>query len=95
LGRTALIGDAARAMTPDLGRGACEALVDGVELAAALRAAPDVPAALRAYDARRRPHTRRMARMARVMSRMARMRHCTGARNAVLRAALAVGGPPG
>lgn len=93
-GRTALIGDAAHAMTPDLGRGACEALVDGVELAAALLAAPDVPAALRAYDARRRPATRKLARAARVMSRMARVRHCTGVRNAALRAALTLGGPP-
>jgi 2-polyprenyl-6-methoxyphenol hydroxylase-like FAD-dependent oxidoreductase len=32
-GRTALIGDAAHAMTPDLGRGACEAIVDAVTLA--------------------------------------------------------------
>ncbi|MFG2142381.1 FAD-dependent monooxygenase [Streptomyces sp. NPDC048650] len=93
-GRTVLIGDAAHAMTPDLGRGACEALVDAVELASALRAAPDVPTALRAYDARRRPPTRRLARTARAMSRMARVRRCTSARNAVLRAALTLGGPP-
>ncbi|EST38810.1 hypothetical protein N566_05400, partial [Streptomycetaceae bacterium MP113-05] len=55
-GRVALIGDAAHAMTPDLGRGACEALVDGVTLARELVARPAVEDALRAYDeARRRP----------------------------------------
>ncbi|MEU9117065.1 FAD-dependent monooxygenase [Streptomyces sp. NPDC048483] len=93
-GRTVLLGDAAHAMTPDLGRGACEALLDAVELASALRAAPDIPSALRAYDAKRRPATQRLARTARAMNRMARVRRCTGARNAVLRAALTIGGPP-
>ena len=39
-GRVALIGDAAHAMTPNLGRGACEALVDAVTLAELLNAGP-------------------------------------------------------
>ncbi|MFI9050962.1 FAD-dependent monooxygenase [Streptomyces sp. NPDC053427] len=93
-GRTVLIGDAAHAMTPDLGRGACEALLDAVALAAALRTAPDVPTALRAYDAGRRPATQRLARLSRAMNRMSRVRRGTGARDALLRAALALGGPP-
>lgn len=93
-GRTVLIGDAAHAMTPDLGRGACEALVDGVELARALANAPDVPTALRAYDQLRRPATQRLVRAARLMSRMAHARRLTGLRNAAMRAALTVGGPP-
>ncbi|MFC5723807.1 FAD-dependent monooxygenase [Streptomyces gamaensis] len=58
-GRTALLGDAAHAMTSDLGQGACQALEDAVVLCAALCAAfaegHGVPAALAAYDARRRP----------------------------------------
>jgi 2-polyprenyl-6-methoxyphenol hydroxylase-like FAD-dependent oxidoreductase len=40
-GNVALIGDAAHAMTPDLGRGACEALVDAVTLAECLGGVAD------------------------------------------------------
>ncbi|WP_432145256.1 FAD-dependent monooxygenase [Streptomyces sp. bgisy084] len=94
-GRTALIGDAAHAMTPDLGRGACEALVDAVELARSLTAAPDVPAALRAYDRARRPATQRLVRAARLMNRMAHARRLPALRNAALWTAVTVGGGPG
>ena len=52
-GRVVLIGDAAHAMTPNLGRGACEALVDAVTLADLLNAAP-LDQALAAYNRRRR-----------------------------------------
>ncbi|KAA6213187.1 2-polyprenyl-6-methoxyphenol hydroxylase [Streptomyces albofaciens JCM 4342] len=93
-GRTALLGDAAHAMTPDLGRGACEALVDAVVLARSLRASSGVAAALRAYDAERRAVTQRLARTARLMNRMARVRRLTGVRNAAMRAAVTWGGPP-
>ncbi|WP_108249142.1 FAD-dependent monooxygenase [Planctomonas deserti] len=48
-GPVALIGDAAHAMTPNLGRGACEALVDAVALADLLNSRP-VDEALRAYN---------------------------------------------
>ena len=53
VGRVALLGDAAHAMTPDLGQGACQAFEDAVTLASVLDA--DVPAALARYDALRRP----------------------------------------
>jgi 2-polyprenyl-6-methoxyphenol hydroxylase-like FAD-dependent oxidoreductase len=43
------VGDAAHAMTPNLGRGACEALVDAVALADLLNSRP-IDEALRAYD---------------------------------------------
>ncbi|MGX1804117.1 FAD-dependent monooxygenase [Nocardia sp. NPDC055321] len=56
-GRLALIGDAAHAMTPNLGQGACQALEDAVVLA---RVA-DSGGALDAYDAERRPRTRMIA----------------------------------
>ncbi|HVX44187.1 MAG TPA: FAD-dependent monooxygenase [Mycobacteriales bacterium] len=64
--RVVLIGDAAHAMTPDLGQGACQALEDVVELVARL-ATGDVPAALAGYDAARKPRTRQMARASRRM----------------------------
>ncbi len=64
-GRVALVGDAAHAMTPNLGQGACQALEDAVVLA---RCATD--ADLAAYDAERRPRatmiSKRSARIGRV-----------------------------
>ena len=55
----ALVGDAAHAMTPNLGRGACEALIDAVTLGDLLgRMSPE--AALAAYDRARRRRTQRL-----------------------------------
>ena len=54
-GRVALLGDSAHAMTPFTGQGACQAIEDAVVLADCLRDEPDVPGALRAYEARRLP----------------------------------------
>ncbi|CAL9345543.1 FAD-dependent monooxygenase [Streptomyces sp. enrichment culture] len=61
-GRVALLGDAAHAMTPNLGQGACQALEDAVTLAHCLDGTPDPAAALRSYDLLRRPRTRAVAR---------------------------------
>jgi 2-polyprenyl-6-methoxyphenol hydroxylase-like FAD-dependent oxidoreductase len=52
-GRVTLAGDAAHAMAPALGQGACQSIEDGVVLGRHLRGAEDVPAALRAYEAER------------------------------------------
>src|SRR5690242_17029419 len=54
-GRFVLLGDAAHAMAPALGQGACQAVLDAVALADCLREQPAVDAALRTYDRRRRP----------------------------------------
>ena len=51
-GSTVLVGDAAHGMTPNLGRGACEALIDAVTLAELLNTRP-LPEALTAYNKRR------------------------------------------
>jgi 2-polyprenyl-6-methoxyphenol hydroxylase-like FAD-dependent oxidoreductase len=64
-GGVALLGDAAHAMTPNLGQGAGQALEDAVTLAACLDAHPSTASALAAYDAERRPRTQRIARRSR------------------------------
>jgi 2-polyprenyl-6-methoxyphenol hydroxylase-like FAD-dependent oxidoreductase len=71
-GRVALVGDAAHAMTPNLGQGACLALEDAVVLAATLE--DGVPAGLARYDALRRP------RAARIVASSWRMGRVAGAR---------------
>jgi 2-polyprenyl-6-methoxyphenol hydroxylase-like FAD-dependent oxidoreductase len=62
-GRVALLGDAAHAMTPNLGQGACQALEDAVVLAS-LVGADDVEAALDRYDAQRRPRAEKFVKTA-------------------------------
>lgn len=58
-GRITLLGDAAHLMYPMGANGASQAILDGIELAAALARNADVAAALREYEeARRRPPTR-------------------------------------
>ena len=56
-GKVVLIGDAAHAMTPNLGQGAGQALEDAVVLAQTL----DGGGGLDAYDRRRRPRTQMIA----------------------------------
>lgn len=72
VGRIALLGDAAHAMTPDLGQGGCQAFEDAVALGAVLVGTrpADVATALSRFDARRRPHTSALQRQARRTNRM-------------------------
>ncbi|MBU2666626.1 FAD-dependent monooxygenase [Actinoplanes bogorensis] len=63
-GRVALLGDAAHAMTPNLGQGACQALEDAVVLAS-------TPEDLAAYSAARVPRTTTVAANSRRIGRMA------------------------
>lgn len=81
----ALVGDAAHAMTPDLGQGACQALLDGVVLAESLRDR-DVPDGLAAYERARRRRTQRMVTLARLVHRAAQARRGTRLRDSLIRA---------
>ncbi|MDX2697531.1 FAD-dependent monooxygenase [Streptomyces ipomoeae] len=68
-GPIALLGDAAHAMTPNLGQGAGQALEDATVLAAALASEPTLASALAHYDTVRRHRTRTLARAARQAGR--------------------------
>ncbi|MBO3102552.1 FAD-dependent monooxygenase [Cellulomonas fengjieae] len=89
-GRVALLGDAAHAMAPNLGRGACETLLDAVALADALTVGQDVDEGLRRYDRDRRPPTRRLVRLARVVNRVSTAEGGAGPRDLALRGLLTV-----
>lgn len=74
-GRLVLLGDAAHAITPDLGQGAALALEDAVVLTAALTGhADDVPAALTVYDRARRDRTQRLVRASAKVGRVGQWR---------------------
>jgi 2-polyprenyl-6-methoxyphenol hydroxylase-like FAD-dependent oxidoreductase len=59
-GRVAILGDAAHAMTPNLGQGACQAIEDAIVLASV--AGPGTSADLGAYTAARLPRTQKVVR---------------------------------
>jgi 2-polyprenyl-6-methoxyphenol hydroxylase-like FAD-dependent oxidoreductase len=86
-GRVTLLGDAAHAMTPDLGQGACQAIEDAVVLARHLGAKVDVPASLRAYERERTARTSAMVRESRRLGRVAQWegRAACALRDAALR----------
>lgn len=60
--RMVVIGDAAHATSPSSGQGAAMALEDAVLLARFLRDVPEVPDALRRFEALRRPRVERIVR---------------------------------
>ena len=86
-GRIALLGDAAHAMTPNLGRGACSAIEDAAALGRVLADHPDPVTALTAYDAARRPATSKLIRRSRQIGNLGQLENpaALAARNAALR----------
>ncbi len=89
-GHAVLLGDAAHAMTPDLGRGACEALVDAATLVRCLQDTTDRTAALARYDRERRRPTQRLQAMSYRVGRLAHAHRLRGVRDLAVRAALSV-----
>jgi 2-polyprenyl-6-methoxyphenol hydroxylase-like FAD-dependent oxidoreductase len=75
-GPVVLVGDAAHAMTPVLGQGACQAFEDAVVLGEVTTGAEpgDLAAALARYDARRTPRVAALQRAARSAHRMLTLR---------------------
>ena len=89
-GRVTLLGDAAHAMTPNLGQGACQAIEDALVLGDQLAGvdAAGVAAALSEYQRIRIPRANKTVRMARRVGNVARMESRVGVavRDGVLRA---------
>lgn len=87
VGRVALLGDAAHAMTPDLGQGAGQAIEDALVLAAGLQRS-SVESGLRWYAVQRESRTRNLVKMARRMGRIAQAQHpaAVAVRTQVMRA---------
>lgn len=91
-GRLAWLGDAAHAMTPNLGQGGCQAVEDAAVLAHLVDAAgdgrEDIAAALAAYTAARLPRTEAIRLRARRAGRVAALRNplAVAARDLAVRA---------
>lgn len=86
-GRTVLLGDAAHAMTPNLGQGAGQGIEDAATLTILLRT-EDLDAALSRYSEVRRSRTKLVWQRSRLMARVAQASNplAVRARNAFLRA---------
>lgn len=69
-GHAVLIGDAAHAMTPNLGQGACQAIEDAYVLARCLRQESDIGRAFARYEYSRRPRVARVRKLARRIGRI-------------------------
>jgi 2-polyprenyl-6-methoxyphenol hydroxylase-like FAD-dependent oxidoreductase len=70
-GPVVLVGDAAHAVTPDLGQGACQGLEDAAVLGTCARTASGTADMFAAFEQRRLGHLRRIVRDSHMMGRMA------------------------
>lgn len=78
--RHVLVGDAAHAMTPNMGQGAAQALLDVVCLRDALASGEPPAAAFRAYERARKRPAERVVRQSRAMGRVAQTANPLAAR---------------
>ena len=86
-GRVALLGDAAHAMTPNLGQGGCLAIEDAVVLGECLKANPDIASALKSYEKRRIRRVNNIGTLANLIGRVVQIGNPTvcGIRDAVVK----------
>jgi 2-polyprenyl-6-methoxyphenol hydroxylase-like FAD-dependent oxidoreductase len=70
VGHGCILGDAAHAMSPNLGQGACVAMANARSLAHALDAGYDIPRALEIWERSERPTTDRTQRYSRIYGRV-------------------------
>ncbi|GGO01626.1 monooxygenase [Microbispora rosea subsp. aerata] len=88
-GRVALLGDAAHAMTPNLGQGACQAMEDAVVLAERVSSHAGLASGLAAYSRERFARTLPIVRRSRTICRLTRWRNplAVALRDGAMRAA--------
>ena len=88
-GRVTLAGDAAHAMTFNMGQGACQGIEDSAVLAQVVTRDGEEPQALRAYEEERRKTARRMTLMSRRVGGLSVLPNRVGcaARNVAMRVA--------
>jgi 2-polyprenyl-6-methoxyphenol hydroxylase-like FAD-dependent oxidoreductase len=86
-GRITLLGDAAHAMTPNLGQGACQAIEDAVAIGACLIETTDIAAALQLYENRRVTRANNITRLAHLIGQSVQWENpmLSGVRNTIIR----------